>query len=186
MNMSDAARTVYDPEGIKASFEAAVRQTLSNVGANEAMHICKKIVEILGGWNPAFIASPEMLAKASETVFTDEKLRDWIFNTKFVFYMKVSAGSGPLALRALLRDMAIAASEDMDTLDMLSDEERAAFDEAVVTPKELLEDLPTASQTLTVLAANTWLVVPMLLFAFMGLDHALLQPPEPPKARPAG
>jgi hypothetical protein len=169
---------LYDPLVVKDRFIASMYQTLNNLGPNEAAHVRRKLLDMLGQWNPSLVASPEALDQAADFIFTDEILRDWISNTKFVFYMNIAAGGGKLPIRVLLRDIAIAASEDMGAIDMLEGEELAVAETSSAVPEQLLEDLPNASQAMAIFAANTWLVVPMLMFAFIDLDHDVLKTPE--------
>lgn len=184
MSQTDNSSTgaYYDPLLIKERFVGAMRQTLNNLGQNEAVHVRAKLIEILGQWNPAFVASPDMLAQASETIFTDETLRDWIFNTKFVFFMNIASGGGHAVVRTLINDLALASSEDMGAFDMLNKDEQAVSGAVVAMPAQLIEDLPNASQTRTVLASNTWMIVLLMLFSFVDLDHEVLKTPD---ARPA-
>lgn len=180
-NTADITITqLYNPEAIKHSFVAAAQQTLNNLGQDEAIHVRMKLIELLGQWSPAFIASTESLQEVSDFIFTDETLRDWILNTKFVFYMNVAAGTGNRLIQALVRDIAYAASDDMGALDMLQGDVLAAAEsEASAMPTQVEDDLSTSAECLATFSANTWLVVPMLMFAFLDLDHEILQTEVP-------
>jgi hypothetical protein len=183
MNQNDnlsPTSAYYDPVVIRERFVGAMRQTLTNLSADDAAHVRRKLIEILGEWNPSVLASPDMLAQASDFIFTDEPLRDWIFTTKFVFFMNIAAGGGHAVIRSILSDLALAASEDMEAILLLNKEEQAASGDAVAMPEQLVQDLPTASQTRTVLASNTWLIVLLMLFSFVDLEHEVLKTPVPP------
>jgi len=166
----------YDPLLIKERFVGSMRQTINNLGPNDAVHVRAKLIEILGQWNPAVLASPDQLSQAATDIFSDEVLRDWIFATKFVFFMNIAAGGGQAVIRTIINDLALAISEDMDAVDMLTPEEEQASNAVVAMPTQLLEDLPRASQARAVLARNTWIVVLLCLFSFVDLDHEVLYP----------
>ena len=170
--------TLYDPLVVKERFIASVKQTLSN--SPEIEHIQAKLLDLLGTRSPALFASQDALVELSQAIFADELFRGWVFDTKFVFFMNIAGGFGMQTLKALIQDLALAASENMgidNEVGFLSDVELQASRSAHAMSQDLIDELPTDSAVKTVLTVNTWMIVIMLVFAFMDLDSDLLKNP---------
>lgn len=169
----------YDPAGIKERFIDAMQQTLNNLSEEHSLVVRSGLLKLLGERSPSLFASPDVLSDLAADIFSNEILRTWIFDTKFVFFMGIFGGEGRAMLLAITQDLALAASEDMDLFEsgFLSPREKEVADTVAAMPKELYEELPNASQIRAVIAANTWLVIVLLLFAFVDLEHQVLKAP---------
>jgi len=170
--------TLYDPLVMRERFIVSVKQTLNNAPSTE--HIQAKLLDLLGSRSPALFATEEALKDLSEFVFTDEPFRSWLFDTKFVFFMNIAGGNGMATLKALIKDLALAASENMgidNEVGFLNDDEAKAAPSLLGMDKNLLDELATDSAVKTVLTVNTWMIVVMLLFVFIDLEHEVLKNP---------
>jgi hypothetical protein len=176
--MNEPTPVAYDVDLVKGRFIAAMEQTLRNLSSDDAVYVRSKLIVLLGEWNAHLLGTKDMLTElADKFIFNDEILRSWFMNTRFVFFMNISGGQGRSVANAILLDLAIAMSEDMDAGLFVSAEESTAADDSVCMPPNFLEELPNASQARAIIVANTWLVIVMLIFAFIDLDHPVLKTP---------
>lgn len=172
---------LYSVDDIKERFIASMHQTLRNRSKDQAVRVRAALIQIIGQCSPALFASPEMMNTFESLVFTNEDLRSWLFDTKFTFFMNVSGGAGMGMVTSIINDMAIAASEDMQAMSLLETEEELKIArESVIMPSAMFEDLPSSNAVKVVLAANTWMVILMLMFAFIDLEHEVLKTPQEP------
>lgn len=177
MNSESTTSAVSDAQLVKQVFINAVTQALNNLSEAHAAHVRAKLLEMLGQWNLTVVVSKDYLATISEFIFGDETLRTWLFHTKFVFFMNLGPQASALAVRDLIYGMACAASEDMDAKAFLEGEDLQAAEVSSAIPEAMLQELPTARQIRVMLAANTWMLVILLAFSFLDLEHPVLATP---------
>lgn len=168
---------IYDAEKLKERFEIVFERSLRNLPRDKAQHIRSRLGMMLGTWNPAFLATKDMLEIMSKEIFGDVDFRDWMFAFKFSLFANISSGMGREVLTAIADDLVIAASEDMRLGEGIPDELLGPAAEAVVMSAELQADLATSEHVRAALLANSWLVVIYLAMAFLDLEHPLIDPP---------
>lgn len=168
---------IYDPEKLKERFEKVFERSLRNLPRDKAQHIRGRLGMMLGTWNPAFLATKDMLELMNKEIFGDVDFRDWMFAFKFSLFANISSGMGREILAAIIDDLVIAASEDMRLGEGIPDELLAPAAESVVMPQELQADLASSDHVRAALTGNSWLVVIYLALAFLDLEHPLIDPP---------
>lgn len=160
---------------IKSCFIESVGQALSNLSDQDAKIVRSKLITLIGEMNPMYILSKDFIVQVSDKIFEDELFRDWIFSTRFIFFMGMAAHFGQSMVGFVIDSLACSASLDLGAEDCLDNEQKALFDSVVVSPPQIAEELLTYRQAKVMIAANSWLVVIMLSLAYISLDHEVLE-----------
>lgn len=169
---------------IKTCFIESLRQTLTNLSTEHAADVRARLLSIVGEYTAPYMFSADLIAEVTTTVFQDETFRDWLLNTRFVFFMNLASIFGQQMVTFIIDNLARSASLDLGAEEDLDVEQQAMCELVVETPQQVVQELLNYRAAKVALVANSWLVVIMLALAFVHLEHEVLQTPGLAPAAP--
>lgn len=135
--------------------ERAVQQTLGNMIGDSNLQAKAFIADIVLRWMPAMIVTDFGCGKITEKIFAIETNRSLVLNLNFAFWSFWSPT--PAQVSGLIDTLA-------ESLGL------SEFTDARLIPEEVSQRLPVVSDIKSILRANNWLVVILLLRLFIVVD----------------
>jgi hypothetical protein len=157
-------------------FIETVRQTLSNLSDEQAIKVRTKLIEIAGSWTALYLFSQDHFNEKNDEVFADEVFRDWLFNTRYVFFTRVAFAYGQSMVGTVIDLLAQSASLDLGAAEALGLEDQDLV-ELSGMPEQFPQEILTHTDAKKLLASNNWVVVILLSIAFIPMVHEVLQTP---------
>lgn len=163
---------------LRSIFQASVKQTLENLSDENAVRVRARLIDVVGGWTAPYLLSGDNFNEKSDEVFADEVFRDWLFNTRFVFFTNAGFAYGQSMVGFVLDMLARNASLDLGIGPEfnLTPEE---LEELSGMPDQFPQSILNYDQAKELIAANNWVVPILLSIAFISLDDEVLKTPAP-------
>jgi hypothetical protein len=171
---------------LRDRFMAAVKTHVEVYSDAKRDLLQSTLMDIIGSWNPAMMCSDASEQQLVDTITKDENLiLDWLMRVKFTFLSITSTINGSIDPKSVVKEVidmvAASVSYDMDFTDAevtdlvgempMEGDTPAELTSLAIISKQYIEDLPTSSQVRATLLANPWLIIIMLIQAYIDLDN---------------